>query len=546
MPKYLVGPVQSKVGIQRDSTPYHSVSYVAGQWCRFYDQQARKIGGYKLIDLGLPIIIRSIYSVPDTSLLPTQGNYFYLGRYNSIVSIRFDYNGTAFSGEIDRTPVDTTYFDPGNVNNLWVFDQFTDSTIEDEIVSYVVAQVAPNAVNISNNTEGGLFYGSLLGSDVLQPVRDVISYGTHVPDNRYINCSGGIVFVSPVMVAYGNGGVIQWSAPGLINSWPNSYNLTISNSKIIKGANSRGGVLFWTLNTLVLATPTVTGEAPDFVYGFTSQVIEPQITVMSPSSICSFNQVFYWVGTDQFYSYSGVVTKIPNTMNTDWFFDNINLAQRAKVWSIVIGHYSEIWWFYPRNTRLPDGTTIVATECNAAVIYNVELNVWYDTSITRSAGVPVSTFPYPVMASSIVGRDGINFPVFMHEFGWDEIDTSTFPTSVYSIPSYFQTHLIDLFTHDTTGTNLIRNRRLAPDFVQTGPMNLQINYQDYPNEIPSIDGPYTFYPPPIVNTDPPATIYIDFATQGAIVSFTFSSDTINGFYQGGKTLFFYNIGDTLK
>jgi hypothetical protein len=551
MPKYIIGPIHSKVGIQRDSTPYFSQHYTSGQWCRFYDHQARKMGGFRLIDPASAIIIRSMYSVPDPSL-PYQGDYFYLGRYNGVNGITSDYNGVTVSGEIPRPISDETYFDPTNQDNLWDFEQFTNVDSAGVVTPYIVAQVAPNATNISNPTAGSVFYGGIVGAGPLTPVKDVTQTNPSItPNGRYITASGGVVFVSPVLVAYGDNGIIQWSAPGVIDSWPYNNYLVIANSKIIKGAQSRGGTLFWTLDTLSLANATLTPSTdplyPTGQYGFTSQVIEPQITVMSPASITSFNQVFYWVGTDYFYSYSGVVTKVSNTMNTDWFFNNINLAQRAKVWSIVIGHYSEIWWFYP---RIPPGTPPEEydnyTECNAAIIYNVEHNVWYDTAINRSAGLPVSIFPYPMMASSVIGRDGLNYPLFMHEIGQDEVDTTTDPVTNYAILSNFQTHLIDLWTSDASNTTLIRNRRLAPDFAQVGGMQVQINYQDYPAETPTIDGPYTFYPAPQTMSDPPVTPYLDFATQGGIVSFAFESNTVGGFYQGGKTLFFYNIGDTLK
>jgi hypothetical protein len=57
--------------------------------------------------------------------------------------------------------------------------------------------------------------------------------------------------------------------------------------------------------------------------------------------------------------YNGVVKEIPNTFNQNYFFDNLNYAQRQKVYATKVSRYGEIWWFYPSGD---------STECNDAVI----------------------------------------------------------------------------------------------------------------------------------------------------------------------------------
>jgi hypothetical protein len=89
-----------------------------------------------------------------------------------------------------------------------------------------------------------------------------------------------------------------------------------------------------------------------------------------------------------------VVKEIPNTMNQNYFFDNLNYDQRQKVWATKVPRYGEIWWFYPRGD---------ATECTDAIIYNVRENTWYDAGeargAQRSAGYFSQVFAYPVAAS---------------------------------------------------------------------------------------------------------------------------------------------------
>ena len=83
-------------------------------------------------------------------------------------------------------------------------------------------------------------------------------------------------------------------------------------------------------------------------------------------------------------------------------------------------------------------------------------------------------------------------------------------------------------------------------------MSVTINGQTYPNDPSVADGPYPFFGNAYnlasdgAALPVPATPYIDFASQGGIVSFTFESYANGGFYQCGKPLYLYDIGDTLK
>ena len=81
-------------------------------------------------------------------------------------------------------------------------------------------------------------------------------------------------------------------------------------------------------------------------------------------------------------------------MNQNYFFDNLNYAQREKIWVSKVPRFGEVWWFYPRGN---------ATECTDAIIYNVRENTWYDAGealgARRSAGYFSQVFHYPIAAS---------------------------------------------------------------------------------------------------------------------------------------------------
>jgi hypothetical protein len=99
--------------------------------------------------------------------------------------------------------------------------------------------------------------------------------------------------------------------------------------------------------------------------------------------------------------YNGVAKEIPNNFNQNYFFDNLNYAQRQKVFVSKVPRFGEVWWFYPRGD---------ATECTDAVVYNVRENVWYDAGqaigARRSAGYFSQVFRYPVNAGWHVNNEG--------------------------------------------------------------------------------------------------------------------------------------------
>lgn len=524
MKNYTVIPLISKPGIQRDGTPFASQSYIGGQWCRFIlrneEGKPRKIGGYKLIDPGNTEIIRNIFSV----LMPNSIDV-YIGRASTLMCNTFDYNGNS-TGETNRTPVISPNGFQPNVNNVWDFDLFTNDQIANPDLpsSYIVAQVAPNASDSSSTINGNLFYGDINEHTI--PLVQIFGPGG---PNDPVQVSGGIVFSPPVLVAYGNDGLIRWSAAGDITTWPDDQIAIIDNTKIIKAYRSRGGtgpiILAWTLSSLISLAYTSTVVADVTIPSFSATTIQNDITVMSPDSIVQYEQLFFWVGIDQFYFYGGTVSTLPNTMSSDWFFNNVNLSQRSKVWGMVLPRYKEIWWHYPSGT---------STECNAVIIYNTELKVWYDSIISRSCGLSPSTFPYPLMCDSQTIAN--NYGIWMHEYQYDQF----YLGNIVAIPSFFETHIMTLFNSDPNQNRLMRSRRIEPDFVQSGDMTVIVNNGMYASDSSAngrliSNGPYTF--------DGNTRKIDDVNSQGRLVSFVFSSDIVGGYYELGKTLLDFNIGD---
>src|SRR5271154_2256264 len=522
--------LNSEPGIQRDGTAYDSKSYIDGQWVRFYRDRPLKIGGYKLIDQGNGTIIRTVYNYDNPGRPNTVDTY--LGRADSVVYENFTLNGDGI-GEVDRTP--TNYATYANDNNLWEFDTFTDAS--DPSNPLIVASVAPNANDVSNTTQGPIYYGSTTGPTGNARLVQVLDESSNP-----ILVSGGIVFSAPILIACDNNGLIRWSNPGSINAWPSANAQTIANTKIIQMVIARGSaapqLLAWTANAVISLTYTIDGAN----VAFSAVTIDNKITLMSPNSIIGHASEFFWIGLTQFFFFNGVVRTLDNTMNSQFFFQNINLSQRSKVWAEIISPgegITEIWWHFPKkSTDDPD-----PQECNHALIYHVEMKRWSDTAINRSAGASAGVFPLPMMADNvpleIVTRSGAIqvYPLWMHEFGYDMVVSAS---NVSAIDSYFETHIYDFFESNPNNNRAMRTRRIEPDFLMNGNMQVTVNNRFFPSDTIANgkltrNGPYTFD----LNTQKIDAVN----SQGRLVSFRFESNELGGAYQMGKTLLNYNVGD---
>ena len=354
-------------------------------------------------------------------------------------------------------------------------------------------------------------------------------------DNQ-IAVSGGIVMLFPYLFAYGNNGLIANCAAGDFNNWTSadSNRNNVSSTKVVKGLPIRGGTtspagLFWTLDSVVRVTyaPTTVGSATLY---WRYDLITQQSSIMSSQCVIEYDGIFYWAGTDRFLMYNGVVQEVENTQNFNYFFDNLNYAQRQKVWCSKVPRWGEIWWFFPSGD---------STECNDAVIYNVREKCWYDAGqamgARRSAGVFTEIFRKPVWAGWDQNTTG-EYTLWQHETGTNEIYTN----QVNAIESYFETNVIGtqaglVGSTSQPGDNLwTRCERVEPDFIQTGDMTLVVTGKGYADDSDDPSDPYSFGP---------STLKIDMKEQRREMRLRFTSNVQNGDYFMGRVLLSVETGD---
>lgn len=531
-------------GIQRDGTLFDAPSFVDGRWVRFQRGRPRKMGGYNGMFLNASNISRGMIMTAQDGL-----NYIISGYQSGIEQWVTDNNNGVGTGPTQILPYD---FSP-DPRNLWQFDFGYDTTLSNQ---FLIAHPGLNLVNIDNTINTQVLYGAFPGN-VMSGIVD--SDGSN-PTNLPVSVSGGCVLLYPYLFVYGNNGLIKNCSAGNFLDWnsPDSNENNACATKIVKGLPVRGGTtspagLFWSLDSLIRVT--FTGDS-QFYWRY--DTVTAQSSILSSQSVIEYDGLFFWCGVDRFLMYNGVVQEIPNQMNINWFFDNLNYAQRQKVWASKIPRWGEIWWFYPRGD---------SSECDDAIVYNIREQTWYDAGqaigARRSAGAFSEVFRRPVWAGTEpvansdvdvflaqeddflilqengdpIETEGVGrYTIWQHEFGSNEIYLS----NVNAIQSYFETNNIGLVTggpgtNERIGTNRwIRVERLEPDFVQSGPMNLYVTGKGYADASDVTTGPYTF-------TD--QTLKIDLREQRREMRLRFESNTQNGDYQVGKILLSVDAGD---
>ena len=354
-------------------------------------------------------------------------------------------------------------------------------------------------------------------------------------DNN-VSVSGGIVMLFPYLFAYGNNGLIQNCAAGDFSNWTSSDSNAnnVSSTKVVKGLPLRGGTtspagLFWTLDSVVRVTyaPTTIGTA---TFYWKYDLITQQSSILSSACVIEYDGIFYWIGTDRFLTYNGVVQELENKQNNNYFFDNLNYAQRQKVWVSKIPRWGEIWWFFPNGD---------STECNDCIIYNVREKCWYDSGTAlgarRSAGVFSEVFRRPIWAGNEVNTAG-KYTLWQHETGTNRVYTN----NVDAIESMVETNVLGaraglVGSVEQPGDNVwTRIERIEPDFVQVGAMDVVITGKSYADDVDDPSDPYIF---------DPDTLKIDMKEQRRELRLRFTSNTQNGDYFMGRTLLSIDTGD---
>ena len=236
----------------------------------------------------------------------------------------------------------------------------------------------------------------------------VIAFGSesYIPNNANATFNPMLVRWSDQANAY------QW-VPQLTNQ---SGEYLLTNGSYIMGARAtRQEILVWTDSCLY----SMQYLGAPYVWGF--QVLMDNISVMSPNSMITINNVTYWMGRDRFYMYSGRVEVLPCSLR-QYIFADINQDQAYQVFAGANEAFNEVWWFYCSTST---------TTVDKYVVYNYLDRVWYYGTMNRSAWVQSGIQQYPIAAD-------YNGRLLFHENGCDDNSTTaTLPIDAYVQSSDF-------------------------------------------------------------------------------------------------------------
>jgi hypothetical protein len=515
-------PLLYNPGIQRDGTTFQSEYCTDGQWIRFQRGKVRKIGGMKGA-----ITVASSARVTNLAIFPSADEQEILIFICSEQGLFAQINSPGWILTANNNLLQEVL--PPTV--MW-----TTETVVHDKKTYIVFMQNNNAININDNSVAKFYR-----KEIITALAGTVEITALPGVDPSIN--GGLCFSFPFLFLYGSNGLVQYSRSSDPFNFDgeNSDSFSISTDKVIFASPIRGGsnsptLLFWTLSSVVRVTNALSSSDSGAEADFQSDVISNSSSILSSKCVVEYDGLFFWPGTDRFFVYNGIVQEMDNRLNLNYFFDNIDMARRQQVFGVKNTKYGEIWWFYP---------VIGGAGANSrAVVYNKRENFWYDTAISRTAGVFssdfgfMSTYGEPIVAGSTPQL------LWKHEVGVVQEGISGGALSTVVIPSYFTTPIFSWVAFPpkvgrTAYSSQLINRwidlqRIEPDFITGGVASA---FQVVANTREYAQSPITSSVPVVFGN---TTTKVDMRVQGRNMSLTFSS---TGPFEVGQIMLLLGIGD---
>ena len=255
-------------------------------------------------------------------------------------------------------------------------------------------QTRAQALSTLSTSKG--FDGARVPTSTLQVIASAIQ--------RFVICFGANPYDPNTPVTTFDPMLVRWSdqenpyewVPAITNQ-SGEFRLS-SGSFIMCARNTRQEILVWTDSTIY----SMQYLGPPYVWGF--QILQDNISIMSPNAAITINNVTYWMGVDKFYIYSGRVETLPCALR-QFIFTDINKDQSFQVFAGGNEGYNEVWWFY-----CSQGSNTV----DKYVIYNYLERVWSYGTMARTAWLDSGIRQFPMAAD-------YNSRILFHESAVDDV-----------------------------------------------------------------------------------------------------------------------------
>lgn len=228
---------------------------------------------------------------------------------------------------------------------------------------------------------------------------------------------------------------ITWSDQEDYTTWTASATNTAGSqilsrgSEIIGVASSEGQNFIWTDTDL----HSMQFIGPPYTFGF--QQIGTNCGLIGPNAQTIYNNVAFWMGNGNFYTFQGGVQVVPCTV-LHHVFDNINLTQRNKVFCALNSEFHEVTWFYCSSD---------SDDIDKYVTLNVTERVWYIGTMDRTTWIDRGIIENPIASNK-------SAQIYLHESGVDDDTTA--------MNAYLESSDFDI----AEGDQLMFVRQIVPDF----------------------------------------------------------------------------------
>jgi len=243
--------------------------------------------------------------------------------------------------------------------------------------------------------------------------------------DRHILCLG----TNPIFETTQDPLLIRWSSQEDPSDWtPTATNTAgdvrlAQGSRIIVAQKTRRETLVFTDRALF----SLQYVGPPYTFG-TAQLAD-NVRIAGPNAVTAVNDSVFWMGFENFFTYTGRVQPIPCSVRS-YVFDNINREQLEKVYCSTISSENEVWWFYPSAN---------SPENDRYVTFNYVENLWTTGRLPRTAWIDGSS----TLRKNPQATDPNGF-LFNHEFGTVADKVNSFgqlsidqPLGAYIESSYF-------------------------------------------------------------------------------------------------------------
>lgn len=275
----------------------------------------------------------------------------------------------------------------------------------------------------------------------------------------------------------------------------NSGRTLQNGSYLVSGIAVRDGVSMVYSNT---SAYTFTYSGDNNVYD--DQVASDGCGLIGPLAVNTVAGTAFWMGNSEFWMWNGVVQPMGSDDIRDYVFQNINLAAAYKFVCGINISKKEVWFFY---------VSAASNEIDSYVIYHLDQACWSKgTVLLRTSWIDRGLFPTPIATDA-------NGFIYNQESGTD--------AAGQAMNSYIEFSPISLgkgqVNQDIFG--------FVPDFErQSGNISLEILSQQYPQDTPTVNGPY------IISSND-TTPRIDLRIGAKLIGFELTSNVIGGDWRLG-------------